>query len=197
MLTGLLVFLFGVMALLAIPVTILFRLSWPEVRNNDVRLHWGFGLVRVRLPTEASAPGPSDPGSRRSEKKRPARSSRGKYNAWGAIRQAPFRRRVLRFAGDVWAAIHKRDVVLRMRVGLDDPADTGRLWAAIGPVSGALASVNSVAIEVEPEFRDETLELAGRGRIRIVPLQLLYLAGGLCLSPSIWHGVRALRTSAG
>ena len=54
MLTGLLVFLIALTALLAIPVTVLFRLSWPDVQENDVELQWGFGLVRVRLPTEPS-----------------------------------------------------------------------------------------------------------------------------------------------
>lgn len=195
MLTGLLVVLLAVTALLAIPVTVLFRLSWPDGGDNAVRLHWAFGLVRVRLPTKPSASEPADRDSGRTDKKRPARPSRGKPDIWAAIRQARFRRRMLRFVGDVWAAIHKHDVRLRMRVGLGDPADTGRLWAAFGPVSGVLASVRSVAIHVEPEFQDQTLELAGRGRLRIVPLQLLCLAGALCLSPSIWRGVRAMRTS--
>ena len=190
MLTGLLVFLLVLTALLAIPVTVLFRLSWPDVQENDVHLQWGFGLVRVRLPTKPSESG-------RTEKQRPTRPTPEERNVWAAIQQARFRRRVLRFVGDVWAAIHKHDVRLRMRIGLGDPADTGQLWAAIGPVSGVLASVRTVAIEVEPEFQDETLELAGGGRIRIVPLQLLYLAAALCLSPSIWRGVQAMRTSPG
>ena len=197
MLTGLLVFLLVLMALLAIPVTVLFRLSWPDNRGNDVQLHWWFGLVRVRLPAEPSASESAERDFGRIEKKRPARQSQEDRNVWAAIRQTRFRRRVLRFIGDVWAAIHKHEIRLRMRIGLGDPADTGQLWAFIGPCSGVLASVRSVAIEVEPEFQKETLELAGRGRIRIVPLQLLYLAGALCLSPSIWRGVQAMRTSPG
>ena len=197
MLTGLLVFLLVLTALLAIPVTVLFRVSWPDIRENDVQVHWGFGLVRVRLPTEPSGSEPTERDSGRTEEKRPSGTPHEERNVWAAIRQARFRRRVLRFVGDVWAAIHKHDVRLRMRIGLGDPADTGQLWAAIGPVSGVLANVRTVAIEVEPEFQGETLELAGRGRIRIVPLQLLYLAGALCLSPSIWRGVRAMRTSPG
>jgi len=197
MLTGLLVFLLGLTALLAIPVTVLFQLSWPDVRDNDLQLHWGFGLVRVRLPTERSESDSAERDSGRTEKQRPTRPSQENRNVWAAIQQTRFRRRVLRFVGDVWAAIQKHDVRLRMRIGLGDPADTGQLWAAIGPISGVLASVRTVAIEVEPAFQDETLELAGRGRLRIVPLQLLYLAAALCLSPSIWRGVQAMRTSPG
>lgn len=197
MLTGLLVFLLALTVLLAMPVTVLFRLSWPDVQENDVRLHWGFGLVRVHLPTEPSDAESAERESERTEKRRPTRPSRDKRNVWAAIQQARFRRRVLRFVGDIWTAIRKHDVRLRMRIGLGDPADTGELWGIIGPVSGMLASVRAVVIEIEPEFQDETLELAGRGRIRIVPLQLLYLAGALCLSPSIWRGVRAMRTSPG
>lgn len=194
MLTGLLVFLIAVTAVLAVPVTVLFRLSWPNVRDNDVRLLWAFGLVRTRLSAELSGPESSQHEDDSESKKRP---SRDKGNVWAAIRQARFRQRLWRFAGDLWDAIHKHEIRLRMRIGLGDPADTGRLWAAIGPVSGLLAGVRAVEIAVEPEFQDQTLELAGSGQIRIVPLQLLYLAAGVCLSPSIWRGLRAMRASTG
>ena len=193
MLTGLLVFLVFLIALLAIPVTVLFRLSWPDDRANDVYLRWGFGLVRARMPTGVSQSKRLDQKNAQA-KKRDRTQSRGETsNVWAAIRQPTFRRRVLRFLGDLWAAFHKHDVRLRMRIGLDDPANTGQLWAVLGPISGALASVRSVAIVVDPDFQYETFELAARGRINIVPLQLLYLTVALCLSPALWRGIRAMR----
>jgi len=195
MLTGLFVILLVVIALLAIPVTVWFRLSWPNVQENDVRLRWAFGLVNVSLPGEPAEPDRSERDPATAEEKPSPRQPRDKTRVWPAIRRAEFRRRVIRFLGDVWDAIHKHDVRLRARIGLGDPADTGRLWAAIGPVSGMLAAVRTAAIEIEPEFQEATLELAGRGRIRVVPLHLLILACGLCVSPSIWRGVRAMSTS--
>ena len=197
MLTGLLVLLLAVVALLTIPVNVLFHLSWPDVRENDVRLLWAFGLVHARLPVEPTghetSKGEPDKAERR--KRRPSR--KGKANLWPALRQSPFRQRALRFMRDVWKAIHKQDVRLRMRIGLGDPADTGELWAVMGPVSGVLPSVPDVAIRVEPDFQDETLELAGSGRVRIMPLQFIYLAAGLFLSPAVWRGLRAMRRRAG
>ena len=188
--TGLLVLLVAVIALLAMPVTLSFRLAWPDVADNDVRLGWAFGLVRVNFPTTPAGP---DRPSGQQPMDRQAPSSRRKVNVWAAIRQSGFRRRVGRFMGDLWRAVHKRDVRLRVRIGLGDPADTGQLWGAIGPVSGVLGNFRDIAIFIEPEFQEETLALAGSGRIRIVPLQLLYLAVGLGLSPAIWRGLRAMR----
>ena len=108
----------------------------------------------------------------------------------------PFRQRVFRFIRAVWRAIHKQDLRLRMRIGLGDPADTGQLWALVGPLSGLLANNREASIEIEPEFFDAIFELDSSGSIRIIPLQLLYLAVGLLLSPSVWQGIREMRQTA-
>ena len=197
MLTVLLVLLLAVVAILAIPVTILFRLSWPDVRENDVRLLWAFGLVRARLSGEPKEDEDSRGESDKAEKRTGRTSRKSKTNVWAPLRQSHFRQRARRFMSDVWAAIQKQDVRLRMRIGLDDPADTGQLWAVFGPVSGVLPSAQDVAIRLEPEFQEETLELAGSGGVRIMPLRLIYLAGGLLFSPAIWRGLRAMRQPTG
>ena len=113
-----------------------------------------------------------------------------------ALRQSAFRRRLFRFIGDIWHAIHKQHVVLRMRIGLGDPADTGQLWAVVGPLSGMLATVQEAMIEIEPEFIDTVFELDSSGNIRIIPLQLLSIVLGLLLSPAFWRGVNQMRDAA-
>ena len=94
---------------------------------------------------------------------------------------------------DIWRAVHKQNLVLRVRIGLGDPADTGRLWALVGPVSGMLATARDASIEIEPEFIDAVFELDSSGNIRVLPLQMVYLMFGLLISPSFWHGFRHLR----
>lgn len=193
MLTGVLAFLLLIIALLAIPVTLTYQVFWPQVLQNDADLEWAFGLVHVRIPSSNSK-APSSHGEEPKRKTdRSERSSRKKPNVFAAVRQEPFRRRIFRFISDLWRAIHKKDVYLRVRVGLGDPADTGQLWAVFGPVAGILANVREASINIEPDFFDTTVELDSAGSIRIIPLQMVYLTVALLLSPRVWQGVLQMR----
>lgn len=86
--------------------------------------------------------------------------------------------------------------MVRIRLGLGDPADTGQLWGLLGPVAALLSNLQGARLELEPEFMDAVFELEGSGTIRFVPLQLLVLVAALMLSPSIWQGVRFMRQAA-
>ena len=200
MLTGVALFLLAIVALLAVPVTLSFRVSWQRAFRGSVKLGWLFGLVRVRLPS--AKPKPDSSGERKSARKKlarkkPVKAASGKKSGpVAAIRWKPFRQRIVRFVGAVWRAIHKRDLKLRIRIGLGDPADTGQLWAVVGPVSGLLANSREASIEIEPEFIDPVFELDSSGSIRVIPLQLVYLVLGLLLSPSVWQGVKRMRATA-
>ena len=182
-------------AILAIPVTVQFHVSRRQILEQDVRLHWAFGLVRVSIPRDkpTSKPAPekkSDPRSDRS-----TTSRRKKRDVVGALRQRRFRRRIIRFVGDLWRAIQKRDLRLCLRIGLGDPAETGRLWAIVGPIAGMLAAAREMSISIEPEFDDATFELDTSGHLRLIPVQVVYLTMALLLSPAFWQGMRRLRAA--
>lgn len=193
MLTAAAIALTLLVALLAIPITLSFRLTWQHSWQGQFTLQWLFGLVTVRPhlsghdDTRPARSGRT--GRTRLKKTRPRR----RLHFPTLIKQRMLRRRIARFARDFWRAIHKQDLRLHGRLGLDDPADTGRLWALLGPLSGTLANCRTAAITLEPDFHDATLELQGSGRIRLIPLQLLYLTVGLLLSPSLWQGMRQAR----
>jgi len=190
MLTGVLAFLLAVILLLAIPITLDFRISWPRAPRRDVELGWAFGLVHLRVPV-GRATGKE---GTTAEKSRARRSKpRRKWRFGSLVRHKPFRRRITRFAANLWRAVHKKDLELDVRLGLDDPADTGQLWAFVGPVSGILADSREARIRIKPDFTEEILQLNGSGRIRIVPLQVICLAAALLLSPSIWAGIGRAR----
>ncbi len=193
MLTGVMAFLMLLIALLAIPLTLTFQVSWQQVFQNDFKLQWAFGLVRVRIRSfQPKVPSLGDEeleqGIRRFE-----RLSGKKQNVFAVVRQKNIRRRIIRFIIDLWHAVHKKNVSLRVRVGLGDPADTGRLWAIFGPVAGILTNVKEASIKIEPEFFDTTFELDSSGSIRVIPLQMIYLTVALLLSPTVWQGIRQMR----
>ena len=145
--------------------------------------------MKVRIPVSES----KALSSAGDESKRKTRRSRDSFrkgtNVLAAIQLKPFRQRIVRFIGDLWRAIHKKNVSLRVRVGLGDPADTGQLWAIVGPIAGLLATVQGAAIAIVPEFSDSTFELNTAGSIRVIPLQLILVTIALLLSPPIWQGI--------
>ncbi len=193
MLVGVALFMVLLVGLLAIPITLDFKFAWHQALEQNVRVRWAFGLVDVRIP---SADGRDESKKRAvpSEKKRrKAQSSGGPRHVFAAIKDGRFRRRILRFARDLWQAVRKQSIFLRFRIGLGDPADTGRLWSVIGPIAGMLSAVRDATIQIEPEFFDPTFEVDSSGSIRLVPLYILGLVLGLLLSPSVWRGVKILR----
>jgi len=193
MLAGLVVFLLLLIALLAIPLTLTYRVSWPQGSGNDTDLLWAFGLVRLRIPSGQTSGAKAKSEAAKQHAGRVERSSNKKPHILAAMKRKAFRGRVIRFAGDMGRAIRKKDVMLRLRVGLGDPADTGQLWAIFGPLAGVLANVREAAIEIEPEFFDSTLELDSSGTIRVIPLQMILLTFALLLSPPVLRGMWEMR----
>lgn len=180
-------------AVLAIPVSLTFRLSWRQSLQRDIRLRWLFGLVNVDLSKSGAGPASPDTGADPAAPEREKQAFRKKPNPLAALQQRSFRRRVLRFLREIWHAIEKRDIRLWIRIGLGDPADTGQLWSVVGPLSAVLANYRQVSIEIEPEFIESIFEADSSGDIGFIPLQIIYLMLGLMLSPSIWQGMKRMR----
>lgn len=177
-------------ALLAVPLRLIFRITRQQQLAGEVMLQWLFGLMVLRLPlTPDGHPPPkvSSTAGRRMSHNTP------RLRLGAALRQPAFRNRIIRFTRDIWHAIHKQQLSLHLRVGIGDPAATGQLWSILGPLSGMLFMLDDADISIEPDFIDSTLELESCGNIRIIPLQIIYHLLALLLSPDIWHGLREAR----
>jgi len=192
MLTGLLIVLLVVVALLSMPLELDFRVEWPDGARNEVVLVWAFGLVRARMPTGGSGKN-SSPNKKSRDRNKRGRDKSG--NVLAAVRQRPFRQRVYRFVKDLWRSIIKENMHVRARVGLGDPADTGQLWAIVGPVAGMLAGAKEASVVIEPDFVDAVFELDSSGRLQLVPLHVIAISMGLLFSPALWRGLRAMRAA--
>jgi hypothetical protein len=90
-------------------------------------------------------------------------------------------------------ATHARNLYLRLRIGLGDPADTGRLWAIIGPIAGLAQNLRSAMVRIEPEFMDPVFEVESRGQFRLLPIQLIALTAAFVLSPTMLRAWWLLR----
>lgn len=187
MLSGILIVLVALALLLLIPVTLAFRIHWPERRNNDVRVIWAFGLVDVRVSdSDDSDEAEDDAGEGDVE----AHKGSSPRKPMAAIRYKPFRQRVVRFIRELWRAARKEDVFLDVRLGLGDPADTGQLWAWMGPLSALLVYTSDAHVSLQPDFHAQRCDIDTGGRMTVVPLQIIGLALGLLVSPDFWRGLR-------
>jgi len=193
-LLGTVIFLSLIVILLALPVTLTYRCSWKRALSADLRLNWAFGLVHADVSPDLSNPEPDQVTAAARKGGWRGRITGGKSNVLAAIRQTSFRRRILRLVSDLWSAIHKKDVRLWVRAGLGDPADTGRLWAVLGPLSGVFSRPGDISVAIEPDFVDATFEVDSSGIVRVVPLQIVIIALGLLVSPAMWRGVMLMRT---
>lgn len=195
-LLGIAVLLGLLVLVLAVPINLGLWMAGTEPLTGQVSVRWFFGLVRFRLglprPTKARRRGTRrtrGAAGTSARRRKPGRSA----DVLAVLRQSAFRRRLYRLARDVGRAVHPHGLHLRLRLGLGDPADTGRLWGLLGPLSALARSVENADVRIEPDFTDAALDFEARGRFVLIPLRLMGLAIAFLLSPSTIRAWRTLR----
>lgn len=182
--------------LLAVPLRVEYSVHRIKETRGQIRFRWLFGLVRfqIRVPQVAEvrprpAPGPGIKPKSPGERRQTVDAS----DLYSLIKQPALRQRVVKFIRDMLRAIHARNLFLRLRIGTGDPADTGRLWAIVGPIAGMVQNLRIAVVRIEPEFMDRTLEVESRGQFSLVPIQFIAVTAAFILSPTIlraWLGLR-------
>lgn len=190
--------LFGLLiVLIAIPIDISFEIDRVEQMEGQFTVRWLFGLVRFSVPIAATGKtevAPTPPRRTKAERPSKPRQAGRPLNVMGVLKQVTFRRRLYRLLRDMLRATHPHELYLHLRLGLGDPADTGRLWAFVGPTGAYFTDkIQNARIVVEPEFMDLVCEVHGHGRVRLIPLQFLALVIAFFLSPPTLRAWRTLR----
>ncbi len=170
--------------LLAIPVELTLRLDTAAVRRLRVTLLWLFGLVRIEIGGRNQAPLP--PQKPRSQP-RPAKTGRGGFGAM--IRSRGFLPALLRFVKELFSQVKIGELACRLDFGLDDPADTGRLYGTLM----ALPLARREAVVLTPHFDGEELHATGVLAARTVPLQVAWVTIRFALSPAVLRALWASR----
>ena len=67
----------------------------------------------------------------------------------------------------------------------------------MGPLEAVARGWRGADVRIDPEFLDAVLELRARGRVRLIPLQVLALGLRFALSPSSIRAWRTLRAGEG
>ena len=181
--------------LLTVPITVAFRIERSKEVMGQLTFNWLFGLVRYRKAIPGDAQGASQPKRKRRGKSGKSKRVGNGRTVWTLLKQPPFRRRTVRFIKGIIGAIQARDFYLHLRIGLGDPADTGRLWGLLGPLAGIVANIRRAEVRIEPDFTDPVLEIESHGELRLIPLQFIGLTTAFVVSPATLHAWRTLRRS--
>ncbi len=172
--------------LLAIPITFGFSASVdaPNGRwQRSARLQWAFGLLN--LPIGGQRPKTKPP------KKPPGKATKAKRSRLkvGRLLANPaFWARLRLLLSRLLGAIEWQMLHLHARFGLDDPADTGRLWGLAGPMAASLLPAGR-DVSIQPDFERETLAVESEGEFRVVPLRVVGIVLAFGLSPRTWRVV--------
>lgn len=194
------VFFVSIVGLLAARVTIVVDVHRRKSLHARARVQALWGLVDVHWPRSGPPkphehkpprrPGAGRPGAerRRARRKPSARASlRRARAALGARGVAPS---FARYLSRLSRALHPDEFTASFRFGLGDPADTGSAWGALAPLYVAVASY-CPELRVAPAFDEACFDVDARGRVSVVPLELLLLTLAFVLSPAMLRAARA------
>ncbi len=147
---------------LCVPIEVSLRADVYGKPRFQLKLSWLFGLVRTDLA------GRKKPSRKRKAKLRDIIAIIEILPTKGLVSQ------LKRLMKDILSYLKVRNLYADFTLGLGDPADTGLLFAFVGPAASWLSSSLPCQIRVRPSFEDEgTLEGYSYGEVRLRPIQLV------------------------
>ena len=169
---------------LSVPLDMAVRIEVYGRPKFKVRLGWLFGLINKEMVTgkkkaedEKGAedePKPEVP--EREIEGTPKRRKRrvSARTIFEIIRTKGLLRQTIGLLKGILGCFKIKDLVASFRVGLDNPADTGLLFALVGPVNFLLSSRFPHAVKLQPSFSDEAvLEGYLSGTVALRPIRLV------------------------
>ncbi len=163
--------------ILSIPIELAFDTSRPGAK---ARVGWAFGLLW------------KDVGGKKKKPKRPKKKKR-RPGAKVFLGFLPTRGSVsglLKLARRMIGGIRVKQMDAHLRIGLDDPADTGMLYSVMLPILIPLNYIGSSNVRMELCFEEAILDFTGQGHVRVVPAQMIWAVLLFGLSPD---GLRVIR----
>lgn len=168
--------------LLAIPVDLVFCVEKEVAFKSRVRVGWMFGLIGKDI-------------SGKKEPKKEKRKRKDKSNIKPLLAMFGARGFLLKLLGlvrDILRLLNIRELEVNLRVGLDDPAETGWLFALVGPALVCAKSFSALDVQVEPDFEQENLQGYCKGGFRAFPIQFVALIILFAFSPTTIRAIKAM-----
>ncbi|UCG55433.1 MAG: DUF2953 domain-containing protein [Dehalococcoidia bacterium] len=172
----------------SIPLDLSLRLDVNGRISFQSRLVWLFGLLSKRIGKKER---------KKKAKQRKVKDKKGGVNrALFFLRIKGLLKQVKVLIKDIFCSLNIRRLETNLVIGLDDPADTGLLFAYIGPASVFFNPSKKYCISIEPSFEDEAI-LKGyiHAVIRLIPIRVVIPLLKFIFSPPVFRIGRALFVS--
>lgn len=154
--------------ILSIPLDLALRLDVNGRVRFNLKLLWLFGLLGKELGTEKKGKPKKAKPKKDKEKSKDARKVLKILRTKGLLKQIKV------FVTDVFKSLSIRQLRADFRIGLDNPADTGLLFACIAPAFVFLNHPGRYSVNIKPFFEDEAiLEGYMQAVIRLLPIKLV------------------------
>jgi len=155
---------------LCVPLNMVIHADVHGKPKVQLRFSWLFGLVSKEISREKGKPKEE----KRAAKEKKKRKRLDTRIIFSILRTEGVLRRFKELLKDVFSCFKFRDLVADFTVGLGDPADTGLLFAIIGPATAFLGSSHFHQLRIEPSFGDDAvLQGFSHGIARLRPISLL------------------------
>ena len=177
-------------SILCVPVDAVLTLDTSAERKFRLRLVWLFGLISPELGRERRKPKARQP-SRAKRKRRI-----GLRTIWRILRTRGLLTKIKNLVRDVLSRIKIKEIAVNLRLGLDDPADTGLVFAVIGAARPFLKLPRQYELTIQPSFSDQPFFQGYlRGVLRLQPIRLVIPLGRFVFSPTMFRVLRVLASS--
>jgi hypothetical protein len=178
-----------IILVLCIPIEIILRANTEERPKFSLRLVWLFGLFDRDMRHTA----------RKSEEKKVS----GKKQASNWLQRIKLALEILQTRGllkqlssfirRTYRSMRVRELAANLKVDLDNPADTGLLFAFIAPANLITNYFLPYPVKIEPSFAGESL-INGylNTRVKLMPIRVVASATGLAFSIPFLRATRKL-----
>jgi hypothetical protein len=175
---------------LCVPVDTVLTLDTSAERKFRLRLVWLFGLISPELGRQRRKP----------EARQPSRAKRkrgiGLRTIWRLLRTRGLLTKIKNLARDVLSQIKIKEIAVNLRLGLDDPADTGLVFAVIGAARPFMKLPRHYELTIQPSFSAQPFFQGYlHGILRLQPIRLVIPFGRFVFSPTMLRVLRILASS--
>jgi hypothetical protein len=176
-----------IVLVLSVPVDLAFDFRTGGAGRTALRVEWLFGLVGKSLLPRKKPKKVKKPGKRKKRDFRSFLSYIALVRTRGVV--PAFVRLVRRMIG----SFHIRQLSADLRLGLDDPADTGVLCGVLWPAFTLPVRSAYATLRMEPVFDGPVFEAALKGEVRVFPVEMVTNVLRFVFSPS---GLRLIKAMA-
>ena len=172
-----------IILVLCVPLDAALNIETPGRPGFRLRLVWLFGLISKELRRARKKP------KEKPKKKR----AKGFSTILRILRTRGLLRKIVALVKDILGQFRIKELSVNCRLGLDDPADTGLIFALAKATTPFFNLPAKYRFRVQPSFSDEPVfDGHLHGVVRLQPIRLVWPLLRFIFSPAIFRVVKIL-----